>query len=122
VNSASALRQIRVSPTTFIFCRSVVTLGTVHVKLTRSPLRTARKSAGGFGNFSDGGFGGAMLAHAVNSSGAQKSAMVRHVGSIRLNRIEFSIVYKMSGGASGIRAFLPVRLWLRFAAQPGIVE
>jgi hypothetical protein len=40
-------------------------------------LRTARKSAGGFGNFSDGGFGGAMLAHAVRNSGAAIASAFR---------------------------------------------
>jgi hypothetical protein len=41
-----------------------------------SPLRTARKSAGGFGNSSDGGFGGAIVAQAVNNTGKPINAIV----------------------------------------------
>jgi hypothetical protein len=44
-------------------CRSVVRSGTLHVSVTRSPLREARKSDGGFGNSSDGGLGGPIDAH-----------------------------------------------------------
>ena len=57
-------------------CRSVVTLGAVHVSSTRSPLRAPRRSAGGFGSCSDGGCGGAIVAHAVNITGAAKTKSV----------------------------------------------
>ena len=46
--------------------RSVVTVGIVQVRLTRSPLREARKSAGGFGSSNDGGCGGPIVAHAAS--------------------------------------------------------
>jgi len=36
------------------------------VRITRSPLRAARKSVGALGNSSDGGCGGPIVAHAVN--------------------------------------------------------
>jgi hypothetical protein len=39
-------------------------------------LRTARRSAGGFGNSSDGGCGGPIVAHAVNKAGAAKTKIV----------------------------------------------
>jgi hypothetical protein len=41
--------------------------------MTRSPLRAARKSEGGFGNSSDGGSGGPIVAHAVNISGVPRA-------------------------------------------------
>ena len=53
--------------------RSVVAIGTVQVRVTRPPLRSARKSDGGLGKSSDGGCGGAMLAHAVISNDAAKA-------------------------------------------------
>jgi len=69
-NTGSTPRQIRVGPTLRIRCRSVVIVGTVHVSVTRSPLRVARRSDGGFGNSSDGGRGGPIDAHPANQSGA----------------------------------------------------
>ncbi len=63
-------RQIFVTPTLRNFWRSVVTVGTVHVSVTSSPVRTARRSDGGFGKFSDGGCGGEIVAHAVSSNKA----------------------------------------------------
>jgi len=69
-NVASSPRQILVGPTLRIACLSVVTPGSVHVRVTRSPLRVARKSEGGFGNARDGGCGGPIVAHAVNINSA----------------------------------------------------
>jgi len=45
-------------------------------------LRTARKSEGGFGNSSDGGCGGPIVAHAVRINGAptaSRSVSVDHL-------------------------------------------
>jgi hypothetical protein len=41
--------------------------------VTCSPFRIARKSEGGFGNSSEGGCGGPIVAHAVNISGAPRA-------------------------------------------------
>lgn len=49
-------------------------LGSVQVRVTCSPLRIARKSEGGFGNSSEGGCGGPIVAHAVNISGAPRAS------------------------------------------------
>jgi hypothetical protein len=49
-------------------------LGAVQVRITRSPLRTARRSVGAFGNFSDGGCGGPIVAHAVNINGTPRAS------------------------------------------------
>jgi hypothetical protein len=57
-------------------CRSVVTVGIVHVSVTLSPLRVARKSEGGLGNSSDGGCGGAIVAHAVSISDAPSTSIL----------------------------------------------
>ena len=70
VNWIGNPRQIRVGPKLRTVCRSVVTLGIVQVRVTRSPLRAARRSVGGFGNSSDGGCGGPIVAHAVIINGA----------------------------------------------------
>jgi hypothetical protein len=64
----TVLRQIRVGPTTRIACRSVVMPGTVQVRVTRLPLRAARRSCGGFGKSRDGGCGGLMVAQFVEIS------------------------------------------------------
>jgi hypothetical protein len=67
-------------------CRSVVTLGAVHVSSTRSPLRAPRRSAGGFGSSSDGGCGGPIVAHAVNITGAAKTKSVEAERLMRRNQ------------------------------------
>src|SRR6202042_1744756 len=54
--------------------RSVVTLGTVQVRVMWSPLRVARRSEGGLGKSSDGGCGGPIVAHAVNTNGAPRAS------------------------------------------------
>src|SRR5579872_5913548 len=50
--------------------RSVVLAGIVHVKVTLSPFRCARRSEGGFGNSSDGGVGGPIEAHPASAPSA----------------------------------------------------
>src|SRR5579872_3000595 len=50
--------------------RSVVLAGIVHVKVTLSPFRCARRSEGGFGNSSDGGVGGPIEAHPASAASA----------------------------------------------------
>src|SRR6267142_716866 len=55
VNSVASVLQMRVRPILRTICRSVVEVGMVQVSVTRSPLRTARRSEGGFGKSSDGG-------------------------------------------------------------------
>ena len=54
------------------------------MSVTRSPLRVARKSEGGFGNSSEGGCGGPMVAHAVNISGVIRAN--KNVGMERFMR------------------------------------
>jgi hypothetical protein len=54
---------MRVGPRYRTVWRSVVRVGTVQVSVTRSPLRPARRSEGGFGSSSDGGSGGPVWAH-----------------------------------------------------------
>src|ERR1700691_2550186 len=46
----------------------------VQVSKTLSPLRAARKSAGGLGNSNDGGRGGPIAAHPNNTSGVIPSS------------------------------------------------
>jgi uncharacterized membrane protein len=70
VNCTVTPRQIRVDPKVRTVCRSVVTLGIVQVRVTRSPLRTARRSVGGLGSSSEGGCGGPIVAHAAIINGA----------------------------------------------------
>jgi len=41
--------------------------------MTRLPLRVARRSDGGFGNCSEGGCGGPIVAHAVNINGVPRA-------------------------------------------------
>jgi hypothetical protein len=48
----------------------------VQVSRTLLPLRTARKSDGGFGNSNDGGCGGAIVAQAVSTSSAHGTASI----------------------------------------------
>lgn len=50
--------------------------------MTRSPLRAARRSNGGFGRFNDGGCGGPIVAHALNRRGA-----VRTRNRVRVERL-----------------------------------
>lgn len=69
-----AMRQTRVGPTFRIVWRSVVTLGTVQVRVTRLPLRTARRSDGGLGKYSEGGCGGFIVAHPMNIDGAANTS------------------------------------------------
>jgi hypothetical protein len=47
-------------------------------------LRIARRSEGGFGNSSEGGCGGATVAHAANISSATRGS--KPVGVVRLMR------------------------------------
>jgi hypothetical protein len=54
------------------------------MRVTCSPLRVARKSEGGFGNSSEGGCGGPIVAHAVNISGALRAN--KNVGMERFMR------------------------------------
>jgi hypothetical protein len=68
VSVGSAPRQISVSPKLRAVLRSVVNAGMVQLSRTLFPLRTARKSDGGFGNLSDGGCGGFGLPQAVKTS------------------------------------------------------
>src|SRR5206468_927876 len=58
-------RQMSVEPRPRGVSRSVVIVGIVQVRLTRSPLRVARKSVGGFGSSNEGGCGGPIVAHAA---------------------------------------------------------
>src|SRR5271157_2765364 len=69
VNTGSSPRQIRVGPRLRTVWRSVVTAGIVQVSVTPAPLRVARKSDGGCGRSSDGGFGGPIVAHAASMNG-----------------------------------------------------
>jgi len=88
INFGSKPRQILVAPKCRIVCRSVVTLGTVQLRITRSPLRTARRSEGGFGNSNDGGRGNPIVAHAVNTIGALKANRRENVDRLmRRNRL-----------------------------------
>src|SRR5579863_10506809 len=57
-----------------ITCRSVVEVGIVQVRVTFSPFREACRSDGGLGRSSDGGCGGPIVAHAVNSSGTHQGS------------------------------------------------
>src|SRR5579862_1976336 len=88
VRCALSPRQTFVGPTARSVCRSVVLLGTVHVSVTCSPLRVARKSDGGFGKSSDGGCGGATLAHAVISNDTPRATIDLAVNPLmRKNRL-----------------------------------
>src|SRR5207237_4612582 len=58
VSTVSSPRQISVGPGSRTLCRSVVSAGIVQVRRTLPPLRVARRSVGGFGNWSEGGCGG----------------------------------------------------------------
>ena len=81
---ASRLRQTRVGPWRRTLCRSMVCVGTVHNKYTRSPLRTARRSVGGLGNSSEGGRGAWTDAHPAN-----KLVSARTTHALRRWRVDF---------------------------------
>jgi hypothetical protein len=73
VNPAPTLLQMRVFPKYRTLCRSVVRAGIVQVSVTLSPLRTACRSVGGFGNSSDGGSGAPIEAHPLAHTNAPRT-------------------------------------------------
>src|SRR5208283_333583 len=65
--SASTPRQIRVGPSERKLSWSVVSAGSLQVRVTKFPLRATRRSEAGLGNSSDGGSGTPVWAQPASS-------------------------------------------------------
>jgi hypothetical protein len=70
-----------------------VTVGIVQLKTTVSALRTARRSDGGFGNASEGGSGGPIVAQDASRKQRQRVRIVQAQPRMRINRLSDRIVH-----------------------------
>src|SRR5208282_2223904 len=79
--------------------RSVVTVGSLQLRVTRLPLRLARRSFGGLGSSSDGGSGGPSWAQLASSRQSVGGAMKFISLSFIRNKKEYQRNVETSVGA-----------------------
>ena len=83
-----------------------MTVGIVQLKITVSALRTARRSDGGFGNASDGGSGGPIVAQDASRRHKQETKIMQARPRMRIHRLSDRIIHwweRAEGSVAGAR-------------------